>query len=103
MAGRYPRAWQLLSAQSQLRAGSLAAFTAERAAFFASAGTRYMLLRPNNTDALLSLWLPQGFDGQRERAYVVRVRFPGLAGTNADLGVLVVAPDADGWRIWPVR
>lgn len=103
VAGRYTRAWQLLSAQSQMQAGSLAAFTAERSAFFASAGTHYALLRPNNTDALLTLWLPQGFDGQCERAYVVRVKFPKLAGNNAGLAVLVVAPDADGWKVWPVR
>ncbi len=104
VAGRYTRAWQLLSAQSQQQSGSLAAFTAERSAFFASAGKRFSLLKPHNSEAELTQWLPQDFDGQRSQAYVVTVGYPRLAGDNAGTAVLVAAPDADGdWRIWVAR
>lgn len=104
VAGRYTRAWRLLSVQSQQQSGSLDAFTFERAAFFTSAGKRYKVQDPDSSAAALGQWLPQGFDGQRNHAYVVTVKYPKLAGNNAGTAVFVAAPNGNGdWRIWVVR
>lgn len=102
--GRYFRAWQLLATDQQQAFGSLQQFRSERTAYYQSAGPRYKLSTPDRSAGMLALWLQADFAGTADRAWVVRVDHPKLAGNNAGFEILVVAPDLTGtWRIWVAR
>jgi len=103
IAGDWEAAFELLSPTSLTREMGLEAFASERAAYFDSAGDRYVLADP----ARVSDWMdiaPLVVRAERPRAWLVEVTYPALAGNNAGYEQLVVAPDENGtWRIWPVR
>jgi hypothetical protein len=64
VAGRYPEAWTRLAPMSQAYWASIEAYAAERAAFYRSAGTRYVLSQPDGSAGAQEAWLPAGFDGE---------------------------------------
>lgn len=101
---RYADAWWLLADSSRRRFGSVEHFAAERAAFYRSAGPRFVLSAPDRSPAAIATWQPADFTGIAQRASLLRVEHPALTPNNAAWALLLVAPTASGaWRIWLVR
>jgi hypothetical protein len=103
--GDFRTAWNLLAAPSRF-GESLESFTAERSAFLDSSKGWFQLKAPDNNRANIEQWLARGVtDGvDVERAYVIEVDFPALAGNNAGYEIFLVSPDAAGaWHLWVVR
>ncbi|HEU4571553.1 MAG TPA: hypothetical protein VFR93_02615, partial [Candidatus Limnocylindrales bacterium] len=106
VAGDYATAWSYLAPEARTRRGSLASFTDERRAFFASVRGKYFVT-PQPTDvAPISDWIAG--TGPRidvASAVLVEVAYPALAGNNAGWELYVVAPGTgpDGVVIYPVR
>jgi len=99
------QAWPLLSRWSKTVTGSSATFADAEHRWRATAGSP-VIADPSRDPALLD----PAFLGERAadiaasadlgRAYVVSVRRPEVDGAAAATENLVVAPTADGWRIW---
>jgi hypothetical protein len=101
----FDAAWARLAPGAQRAFGSREQFTSEKLAYLQSAGSAFVMPPPTHDVALLRQFT-DGLDDAPplDRAYIVQVDFPGLAGNNAGYWILVTAPDATGeWRVWQVR
>ena len=103
VAGQWQTAFDLLLPTSATHDAGFASFQDERAAFFASVKGRYTLTEPTRVTSFKG-FPPLVGGADRERAWLIEVDYPELAGNNAGFEQFVVLPDATGtWRIWPVR
>lgn len=113
VAHDFAGAWLLLGDEERAHRGSEAAFADERKAFFTSAGSEFTLSVPTHDLAAIWAWVipenppsatPNLAGPDYDRAFLVEVDYPALAGNNAGWEVLLVAPDPTGaWRIWQLR
>jgi hypothetical protein len=103
--GDYATAWAMLAPEVQAHRGSLAAFTAERSAFFRSVAGRYTIVVWPADVAPITDWLSatDGATIDLHHAVLVEVDYPALAGNNAGYDLYIVNPSATGLHIFDVR
>jgi hypothetical protein len=104
VAGKWQTAFDMLAPGSPTRAMGLAAYAAERAAYYTSVAGQYALGAPTRDVPDWTTYAPLIDGADVARAYLVEVDYPALSGNNAGYEQFVIGPDAGGtWRIWPVR
>lgn len=106
-------AWALLPPELKAAQGAFDDFAADRSAFWNATGGVYRASDPRHDPAEIRRWVvPDNYPAagvfpatpNYDRAFLVRVDFPRLAGNNAGWEELLVAPLADGrWFIWVLR
>ncbi len=111
--GQWRAAWDLLSPEQQTHWGSYNAYETDRSAFFKSVNGRYTAATPTHDAATIERWVvPDNYPAapispatpDYDRAFLVEVDYPALAGNNAGWEELLAAPSASGtWYIWQVR
>jgi hypothetical protein len=102
----WPVAWSLLEPEARARWGSLGAYEAERAAYFASVHRQYLVGTARHDLAELTGWLPAGAPASAilGRSFLVQVDYPALSGNDAGWELFMATPDeAGGWRLWQLR
>jgi len=101
----YATAWALLGPEDQVSVGTIAAWSAERRAFFQSVAGRYTIVVSPPGVAPITDWLAGTYGAPIDLAHavLVEVDYPALAGNNAGYELFIVNPTADGPRIYNVR
>jgi hypothetical protein len=111
-ARKWDAAWALLAPEQQAMRTSREEFADERGAFMTSTGGVYVARPPTHDPAEIRRWVvPEDLTRpiypvtpDYDRAFLVEVDFPRLAGNNAGWEMLLVAPIKDGsWFIWVIR
>jgi len=102
-----------LAPEQQVHRVSYKLFAQERSEFFKSVKGRYRITAPShNADEIRKWFVPDNFPAapiypatpDYDRAFLVQVDFPAMAGNNAGFEVLLAAPDtSQHWFLWEVR
>lgn len=103
--GDYATSWALLGPEDQAHDGTIAAWSAERRAYFQSVAGRYTIVVSPSGVAPITDWLAGTYGAPIDLAHAVliEVDYPALAGNNAGYELFIVNPTADGPRIYSVR
>jgi hypothetical protein len=103
LAGNYQKAWNLLSSTTRSRWASTDAFTKDRTAYLARAGTRYtMEISPGNTLSM-SEWLvgiSWASKIDQKNAYLFSVRWSGFADDPSRAEIWIANPIFTGWELY---
>ena len=111
-ARKWDAAWALLAPEQQAMRAGREEFAAERGAFVTSTGGVYVARPPTHGPAEIRRWVvPEDLTmpvfpatPDYDRAFLVEVDFPRLAGNNPGWELLLVAPTRDGsWFTWVIR
>jgi hypothetical protein len=104
VAGKWQTAFDTLAPASPTRDVGIAAYAAERAAYYVSVAGRYTIGAPTQQVPDWTTYTPLIHGADLSRAYLIEVDYPAMSGNNAGYEQFVVAPDSTGtWWIWPVR
>jgi len=101
---RFAASWRLLALPTRQMLVSQQDYAANQRAFLDSWGNRFLMEQATHDQRQVLEWLPSGFDGNIDRAYLIRVDYPPLSATPAGWDLYLLAPDGSGrWTIWLSR